>query len=600
LRFALQADATALATGRYAYTVRLTARFGSNYVDRDYSGHAEVVNRGQSTHEFGRGWQLAGLDKLVSASGGMLLARSSGDALWFADDGSGGYQRAAGDETFSTLVKNGDNTYTLTDKHGGKLNFSSAGLLTSRVDRNNNTISYAYTNGLLSLITDPFSRNTSFTYTNGQLTSVSDFASRTATLAYDASGRLTSVTQPDPDGTGPLAAPATSFAYNATTQLLNQITDAASRTTQLSYGGHERLTTITHPDSSTRALTSLQTIGLPTGTSGNSLTSAGPQGTLTDERGKSWKFKSDRFGNQTEWKDPNNYTTTLERNVDGLLARLTQPDPDGSGPQPVPITKFGFDALGNLIYQKNPDGGSRTWTITTSFNLVASATDEISRSVSFSYDTSGNLTTATDGAGHDTTFTYTSRGLVASMTRPDPDGTGPKSAAVTSFSYDTSGRLTTLTHPDSSTRTFTYDSADNRLTETDELGNTTSYAYDKLNRLTSVTDRESAVTGVTYNALGEVTKVTDPLGYATDYQFSNRGFLTKITRPDPDGAGPLTSSDMTYGYDVAGNLTSEGTYEFTSGVSITHNYLCTCQLGHAIFHEGFSLPKWAVDGSLCF
>jgi hypothetical protein len=97
LRFALQADATALATGRYAYTVRLTARFGSNYVERDYSGYAEVVNRGQSTHEFGRGWQLVGLDELVSITGGMLLARSSGDALWFADDGSGGYKRAAGD-----------------------------------------------------------------------------------------------------------------------------------------------------------------------------------------------------------------------------------------------------------------------------------------------------------------------------------------------------------------------------------------------------------------------------------------------------------------------------------------------------------------------
>jgi hypothetical protein len=42
LRFALQADAASLATGRYAHSVTLTARFGSNNVTRTYSGQAEL------------------------------------------------------------------------------------------------------------------------------------------------------------------------------------------------------------------------------------------------------------------------------------------------------------------------------------------------------------------------------------------------------------------------------------------------------------------------------------------------------------------------------------------------------------------------------
>ena len=44
--------------------------------------------------------------------------RSDGDALWFEEDGSGGYAAAEGALTFSALVENVDNTFTLTDRHG--------------------------------------------------------------------------------------------------------------------------------------------------------------------------------------------------------------------------------------------------------------------------------------------------------------------------------------------------------------------------------------------------------------------------------------------------------------------------------------------------
>jgi YD repeat-containing protein len=222
----LQDGGTLPADGRYGYTVTLTARFNTTHVTRDYSGHVELVNRSSSTHAFGRGWQLAGLDRLELLTGGVLLVTSTGQALWFADDGAGGYHKAEGDATFSTLVKNGDNTFTVTDKHGIKANFGTTGLLTSRVDRHSNIVSYSYTSGLLTQITDPFSRNTAFSYTSGRLTGVTDFASRSATLAYDGSGRLTSVTRPDPDGAGSQAAPVFSFGYDSTT---HQLTGPAHR-----------------------------------------------------------------------------------------------------------------------------------------------------------------------------------------------------------------------------------------------------------------------------------------------------------------------------------------------------------------------------------
>lgn len=573
LRFALQADATSLATGRYPYTVTLTARFNTTEITRDYTGYALVVNRGSSTYEFGRGWQLAGLDKLVSATGGMMLVRSTGEALWFADSGSGGYLRADGDSTFSSLVRNADSTYTLTTKHGDKTNFSSAGLLTSLVDRNNNTTSFTYASGLLSQITDPFNRNTTLSYTNGRLTSVTDFASRTATLAFDGTGRLASITQSDPDGSGPLTSPVWSFAYDATIHQLTQITSPLGQVTQFAYGSHNRLTTITHPDTRTWQIGRLQTIGMPTGPSGNTLVAANPVGTTTNELSAQSTFRTDHFGRITQWTDPNSNQTLIVRNADAVPAKVTPPDPDAGGPLISPVTILGYDLLGNLKYQKNPDNSTKTWTYTSNFNFVASATDELNRIRSFAYDTSGNMTSSTDAAGYVTSATYTTRGLVASITSPDPDGVGPLTAAVTSFAYDSIGRLTTLTNPDASTRVYTYDSADNRLTDRDELLHTTSFTYDQLGRQTSTTDRVGATTSFAYSALGLLTKVTDALGNATDYEYNNRNWQTKIIRPDPDGAGALARPESTRAYDDAGNLTQQGEPFYNQeGGNITYGY----------------------------
>ncbi|MBC7855825.1 MAG: hypothetical protein IAF94_20550, partial [Pirellulaceae bacterium] len=103
-----------------------------------------MVNRAATV--FGKGWWLDGLDQLVVSGSGALLVRGNGDTLWYSDNGSG-YDKAAGDTQFSTLVENGGGDFTLTSKHGIESNFSSAGLLTSVVDANSNAWDYTYTDG---------------------------------------------------------------------------------------------------------------------------------------------------------------------------------------------------------------------------------------------------------------------------------------------------------------------------------------------------------------------------------------------------------------------------------------------------------------------
>ena len=117
--------------------------------------------------------------------------------------GTSTYTSPAGPYAFSTLVLNGGGTYTLTDQYGDKINFSSNGNVTSRVDAAGNSTAYAYVDGDsdgqtddLSTVTDPWGRVTTFAYSGGLLATVTDNASRVTTIGHDSQGRITSVTKP--------------------------------------------------------------------------------------------------------------------------------------------------------------------------------------------------------------------------------------------------------------------------------------------------------------------------------------------------------------------------------------------------------------------
>ena len=89
--------------------------------------------------------------------------------------------------------------------------------------------------------------------------------------------------------------------------------------------------------------------------------------------------------------------------------------------------------------------------------------------------------------------------------------------------------------------------------------------------MTSQTDRGGAQTSFAYNAVNLLVQETDALGQATDYTYNSRGWLTDKDLPDPDGAGPLGRPSSTYGYDYAGNLTSEGQPNY-EGVPLQYTY----------------------------
>jgi len=91
--------------------------------------------------------------------------------------------------THFILVKNGDNTYTLTIASGRTYEFSTGGKLTQIRDLDQNTITFNYTNGNLTSITDTIWRTVTLSYSSNRLWKIT-YNSAEIEFSYDTNGCL--------------------------------------------------------------------------------------------------------------------------------------------------------------------------------------------------------------------------------------------------------------------------------------------------------------------------------------------------------------------------------------------------------------------------
>ncbi len=568
LRFAVQADGSTLPTGMYDYTLAINLTVNGVPVTQAFSGKQAIVNRvGTNLHtEFGSGWGLDGLDRLFSQSGGALVVRGNGDSYWFPL-ASGLYTHAAGDISHSQLKKLPDNSFTLTSKYGIVSYFSPLGLLTSRVDSNGNTVTYAYaskdSDGVadeLVSITDAFGRTTNFNYTGAMIANIQHYSGKQTVLEHTGN-KLTSYTLTDPDNAGPESAPSVSFAY-----LTNQLnrTNAKSEVTAFHFVNTEgnstdgRLRRVNYPDGSSWKLVAQDVRSLSAAVPTTPLVPSAADAQITDERENVWLFRTDRFGGITQSTTPLGNTRQLLRDSDGQLHTLIEPDPDGSGDLLSPITRWGYNSTSDMTFHQDATGGTTRMTYTPELHRLARVQNPVGDTQSLRYNSSGNLLTSIDGSGFVTSMLVDARGQVTQITAPDPDGSGPQAAPQTNYVYNSSGHLTQIINPDGSSQSFTYNTANQLLTSVDELGKVTSFAYDALGRRTSSTNRIQAVTQWQYDAVSQLTKEIDPLLNLTEILYTPRGWVDKITYPDPDGGGSLLSPINDIEYFENGLLKKEG------------------------------------------
>lgn len=411
--------------------------------------------------------------------------------------------------------------------------------------------------------TNPTAGVATYTYdANARLATAADTDVAAHTYGYDALHRLTLVTNPDTT--------TRAFAYD----VLNRVTGTTNErghTTSLSYDDNSRLTSVTDAltnavqyeyDALDRVTRIVDRLGedvsftydirqLPaTVTDRNNFTTTFTHDTrrrmtgVTNAAGKTTSFGYDDEGRLTSITNPRGETTTIGRDEMGYPVSATDANGHTATRQldAMKRTRFAFNQLGN-----------KTSYSYTARGQLASVTLPNGIAASYRYNDLGALGQITDPNGREWNFTHTPMGRTATST--DPLG------RTTSFSYDNRGRRTLVTFPGGATLTPTYDGAGNvtRLLYSD--GTDLNYTYDALHRVTSATDG-AATLAFTYDAEGRVTNTRQPgpLDFSADYDAGGR--LTSVTHPG--------GTTVSYTYDSRDRLTSAG--DSLTGTTLTFSY----------------------------
>jgi RHS repeat-associated protein len=567
-QLALLADASSLSTGRYSYSFQVVDT-NANPQTTTYSGSADVLN--YKSNAFGAGWNLTGLERIYSVSGGVILDLGDGQSLWFANGSTAGsFVTPPGD--FSTLTQNTTSlVYTRTMPDGTQINFNSSGYQTSVVDRNGNTNSYNWNaSNRLTSIQDFNHQLETFAYSgSGNATTVTDPANRVATLSYDGSGRLASIQ--DPDGS------LWSYSYNGSNDL-TQLTDPLAHSSTFAYQ-HARVYSATRPDGTTESFSPVQTQGLAASVGDspqttNAVMLGQAAANYTDPRNNIWSTYLDwlGFGQPTEYIDPLNDTSIIHRDPNGLAWMPADPLAHRS--------RDFFDSKGNVTKHVQPDDNSWQYTYN-SYSEPLQTTDPRGNLSTASYDSKGNETQLKDASGNLTSYTYSGQGFMTTMKDPlghttsygldslnrtttATDALGNLSTSLfdsasnltgsidargdrSTYSFDALGRQTQVQDAVGNLSTTLYDSAGNATVAIDGRGDRTTYSFDKLNRQTQVQDALGNLSTTLYDANGNATTVIDARGNRTTYSFDAANRITQVK----DALGDLTTTL----YDQAGNVT---------------------------------------------
>ncbi|HRX78982.1 MAG TPA: hypothetical protein P5307_07955, partial [Pirellulaceae bacterium] len=147
--------------------------------------------------------------------------------------------------------------FALTDRFGSVDYFDGFGRQVMSVDTNENATVFHYdTSGRLRHIIDPRLRTTTFDFdSKGRLRSVTDFANQVTSFSY--SGGTLTITHPDPDDGGSLAAPQEVITFDAQGLILSanrteDKTDGASRLVTVDYDSWGRVDSVIRHDLTTR------------------------------------------------------------------------------------------------------------------------------------------------------------------------------------------------------------------------------------------------------------------------------------------------------------------------------------------------------------
>ncbi len=358
----------------------------------------------------------------------------------------------------------------------------------------------------------------------GQLQSATNALSHVTTFdSYDASGRLTQMT--DPNGLQ------TAFTYDSRGQVLTVTqtpTTGTARVTTMTYDAASQLKTLTAPDG--RILT-------------YSYDAAHNLSSVTDNFGNKIEYDYDAMGNLTD-EDSYDPGSVLKRTMDYAYDLNNRLDTVTNGGFSTDLT---LDLVGNLTGETDPNTHA-TQHDYDPLNRLEQTVDALSGIVSYDYDDHDNLTQVATPNGATTTFAYDQLDNLLSETSPD--------RGVISYTYDDAGNRLTATDARSVTATYGYDALNRPISLSyPNVAENVTFTYDHaasegIGRLRSIGDQAGTIT-YTYNEFGEIVTDQRQIGaftYTTSYQYDGAGNVSSITYP--------SGRTIDYGRNAVGEVTS--------------------------------------------
>lgn len=207
-----------------------------------------------------------------------------------------------------------------------------------------------------------------------------------------------------------------------------------------------------------------------------------------------------------------------------------------------------FTYSGSLLATATDSGRTLTFTWDATGTRIIGVSGSDSRSISYGYDGSLNLTSETDPRGKTSIYGYDGAGRLNSI--KDPNNNYP-----VRLIYDgTSGRVVQQQDANGATTTFAWDSSTQTATTTDPRGLASQDVY--LNGfLIQQIDPAGDTTRYSWNDNGQLLRVSDPRGKTTTFRYDAQGNTVAKIAPDLSTTGALDPTEL-YSYDANNNLIS--------------------------------------------
>jgi RHS repeat-associated protein len=473
-------DVNTIGGGGKAMTHLWGGNFLVQYTDISFPGRGLPVElrrtyNSQSTAKgsFGKGWTCIFDTHLIINESNVVLVDAYGTRYNFTNPQPDGdnvvYKAPAGRNT--VFKKLADGTYTEKKKNGSTYIFDQTGKLLKIQHRNaNNYIQFLYNDA-------------------GDPMAIQEASGRATLIQCDTNHRISTIT--DPEGR------ITSYHYSG--GHLHRVIDPALHSTYFDYNEQGLLSVITNPRSFMSSFV------------------YDDQSRITEFHDTLFTVSYQYFDDRTEVTDTNDHHLVYYLNAKGNNIQTI----DSLGNS----SYFTWDNKMNIIHTKNAKDQEVSYSYDGRGNVLSAVNSLFT--LGYTYDSSNNLTSTTDGNGKITTFTYTPT------------------------QFDADGVLARVTTPLGRTVNFVYNECDEPITVVNAREKPTGYTFDVEGNITDVTDAMSVTTHMTYNLVGEALTVSDPFGRTTTFDYYANGLVHTVTTPGSDGTGATTE----YKFDANGNRT---------------------------------------------